>query len=83
MKEIELSMSNFDHSINDGFEDALKEKPNQVFGRHSGWNFNGRVLFNGEKFLEEVWCYGAPVKTIEASSLEELMTTVNNEFGWG
>jgi hypothetical protein len=80
-EEIDLGMSNFDHSIDDGFEEALKEKPKAVYGRHSGWNFNGLVYFEGGMFFEQVWRYGAPVATISAPSLLELMEIVNSEYG--
>lgn len=82
MNEIDLGMSNFDGSIDNGFKDALLASPNEVFGRHAGWNFNGRVYFDGDQFCEDVWVYGSHVKTIKADSLSDLMEDVNSEFGY-
>lgn len=82
MKEIELSMSNFDHEIDDGFEKALKEKPNKVCGTHAGWDFYGKVFYDGEQFCEEVWVYGSVIETIKANNLEDLMSAVNDKYGW-
>ena len=76
------SMSNFDHSIDEGFEDALKEKPNVLCGQHSGWNFCGYVWFDGTNFVEQVWQYHTPVEEVAAPSLKELMENVNEKYGW-
>ena len=78
--EISLGMSNFDHTIDDGFEKALRE--NKVFGRHSGYEFNGMVWYNDKRFHEEVWRYCAYVETISADTLEELMEKVNDKWGY-
>jgi len=80
--EINLGMSNFDNEIEDGFLEALQGEPGEVFGRHSGWNFNGRVWLENGKFHEEVWVYGSPVAIYSGDSLRELMDEVNNEHGW-
>lgn len=79
LTEIELGMTNFDHSIDDGFEDALRA--GGVFGRHAAWNFNGKVWFADGRFHEEVWQYHSPVGVRSADTLRELMETVNDEFG--
>lgn len=79
LTEIEFSMSNFDHEIDDGMAEALKA--GGVFGRHHAWNFNGMVWFANEKFHEEVWVHNSPVTTVSADTLEELMQEVNSEFG--
>jgi hypothetical protein len=72
-------MSNFDHSINDGFEEQLRT--GKLWGRHAGWNFNGRVWFADGKFHEEVWVYRVIQKIVSADTLRELMDAVNDEFG--
>lgn len=79
LTEIEKGMSNFDHSIDDGLEDALRA--GGVFGRHAAWNFNGKVWFADGLFHEEVWRYHAPVGTHSAATLPELMQIVNDEYG--
>ena len=82
MREAELGMSNFDHDVDDGFEQELRKSPAAVFGRHAGWNFNGRVWFDGESFCEEVWVYGVIQGIVKSDSLKELMKEVNDTYGW-
>jgi hypothetical protein len=78
-EEIDRSMSNFDHTIDEGFEDALKG--GKVFGRHAAWDFNGLVWYQDGKFHEEVWVYRSYRKTYGADTLELLMEGVNRDFG--
>ncbi len=79
-KEIRLGMTNYDHSIDEGFEVAIKKEA--CFGRHRGWDFNGRVWWD-DCFHEEVWVYGEPIEIISAETLEELMKQVNDKYGCG
>lgn len=79
MVEGVLGMTNFDHTIDDGFESSLRTQA--VWGRHAGWNFNGRVWFDGNEFCEEVWTYHVPREVVRASSLQELMRIVNEQYG--
>lgn len=74
-------MSNFGLSVDEGFEKELRSRPDRVFGRHAGWNFNGRVWFDGTTFHEEVWTWGIPVEIISADTLEGLMAEVNSKYG--
>ncbi len=78
--EIPLGMSNFDHTIDDGLDVALRS--GEVQAKHAGWNFNGNVWFAGGQFHEEVWQYRVPVAIVSATTLEDLMKTVNDRFGW-
>jgi hypothetical protein len=80
-EESELGMSNYNHTIDEGFEEALRSL--KYIGRHAAWDFNGLVWFDGEKFNEEVWQYHIPVKVVQADSLRDLMDDVNDEFGAG
>lgn len=82
MEELELGMSNFDRSIDEGFAEALQARPGEVKGRHAGWNFNGQVYFHDGKFHEEVWVYGSPRQVISADTLSELMDDVCAEYGY-
>ncbi|GAB2696542.1 hypothetical protein [Kitasatospora kifunensis] len=75
-----LGMSNFDHAIDPGFEDRLRNEA--VWGRHAARNFNGRVWFENDAFHEQVWCYGHPVAHFSAPTLPKLMEQINNEYGW-
>jgi len=83
MVEIDEVMSNFDHDIDEDVAKQLQEKPGRLYGQHSAWDFCGRVWFENDKFHEQVWVYGSPVKEISSKTLEELMEEVNDEFGQG
>lgn len=78
-EEIDLGMSNFDHSIDEGFAERLQE--GHCYGRHAAWDFNGLVWFADGQFHEEVWCYGVRRQVFSADTLEELMQTVNAKWG--
>ena len=82
MKEINLGMSNGDGSIDDGFAEALKEAPGEVFGNHYGWNFCGNVYFKDGQFHEEVYIYRVLQEMISAGTLEDLMTDVCDKYGY-
>lgn len=77
--ETDLGMSNFDHKVDDGFAEALRA--GKVFGRHSGWNFNGLVWWDGAQYREAVHRYGQHSQTFAADTLEDLMRDVNDEWG--
>lgn len=74
-------MSNQYHEIDDGFEDALRSRPNEVYGYYAGWDFNGRVWFDGEKFNCEVWHYREIQEVISALTLRDLMEAVSDKWG--
>lgn len=80
-REIDLGMSNFDGSIDEGLSEALQAEPDEVFGRHAGWNFNGKVWFQDGKFHEEVWVFGSLQQVISADTLSDLMEEVCAEYG--
>lgn len=52
------------------------------FSRHSGWDFSGLVWFADGRWHERVSGHGTPRAAYSADTLEELMRTVNDEFGW-
>ena len=81
-EERNLTMSNLDHTIDDGLEAALKAAPSAIYCRHAAWNFNGRVWWDGQMFVEQVWVYGSPRAEIRAATLQELMDEVNSEYGY-
>lgn len=79
---IDTGMSNFDHTIDEGFADDLRER--EVYGRYAGWNFNGLVWFDRERqeFACEVWHYKVPQEDVfYAATLEEIMDDVSAEWG--
>jgi len=79
---IEPKMSNFDGSIDDGLEEALKEPG--TYSEHAAWDHHGKVWWDAEEgvFKEEVWQYKVPVAVLSAPTLQELRETVNEEYGW-
>lgn len=80
LTEIKLGMSNFDQEIDEGLAEALKQ--GGVRAQHSAWDFCGRVYYEDGKFHEEVWTHGSISETLSADTLTELMTAVNNEYGY-
>lgn len=78
--EISIGMTNFDHTIADGFEDRLRSE--RVWGRHAAAEFNGRVWFEDGVFHEQVWRYHEPCAHFAEPSLTGLMTTVNDAYEW-
>jgi hypothetical protein len=79
-REIKLGMTNFDHTIDACFEERLRNE--QVWGRHWALDFNGRVWFEDGVFHEQVWRYYEPRAHFAEPTLAELMTTVNDAYGW-
>jgi len=75
---IELGMSNCDHSIDEGLEEALEEGG---LCQYSGWNFCGYVWFEDGQYTCQVWCHKSPMEEISADTLEELMENVSSEYG--
>ena len=82
MREIAYDMSNFDSVVDTGFAEALQAEPGAVFGRHSAWDFNGKVWYADEQFHEEVWRYRVPQEVMSANTLETLMKMVCDKWGW-
>lgn len=80
-EEIELGMSNCDHSIDEGFAEALRVAPRKAVGRHAGWNFNALVWFEHGQFHSEVWVHRSPRSRHQADTLKELMRIHNAEYG--
>jgi len=81
MEKTPLGMSNYDHEIDEEFEAVLRQNQNKIFGRHSAWNFNALVWFDGKVFQSEVWQYHEVVGYCSAASLKELMNIHNDAYG--
>jgi hypothetical protein len=79
--DIELTMSNSDRSIDEGFEDALKADTNN-YGQYAGYNFCGYVWFALGWFTCQVWTHGEACEEIKATNLEDIMREVSGEYGW-
>jgi hypothetical protein len=79
LTEIDAHMSNFDHSIDDGMEQRLRE--GGTCSEHSGWDFHGDVWFADDQFHEEVFTYHVYRETFSAPTLGELMELVDDQYG--
>jgi hypothetical protein len=73
-------MSNFGREIDKETEQAIKGK--ELFSRYAGWNFNGLVWWQDNKWLCEVWCYGSWRETFACDTTEEIMEEVSDEYGY-
>ena len=73
-------MSNFDREINKEKETELKKGGN--WGSYSGENFVAYFWFNNNKFECEIWRYHTLTDIIIMDTLEEIMETVSNKYGW-
>lgn len=78
---VEQVMTNFDHSIREGADQELKQRPNEAVGAHSAREFRGDVFFDGEEFVEVVNRYHEAVDVVRAPTLEQLMRDVNEKWG--
>lgn len=79
LKYLDMEMTNFGHSIDDGFEERLRDE--NCWGNHHAWNFCGDVWFEDGKFHENVYQYHVFQSELEAETLEELMKLVNAKYG--
>jgi len=80
--QLDLSMTNYDQSIDDGLAEALQASE-EVFTAHYGSNFCGTVWFADGKFWEAVYVFHELQQVISAESLPDLMKAVNDKYGWG
>ena len=80
-KRLDLGMSNFDHSIDQGLEEALQE--GKSYAKYNGWNFCGDVYWDKkeQKYICEVCQYHEWVETIKADNLKEIMEKVSEYYG--
>lgn len=78
-EELDTVMTNFDHSID--WDVAEKLKTGQYTAAYAGWNFNGRVWWAGT-YKCAVWRYGSHVETVISDSLQEIMDTVSERYGY-
>lgn len=77
---INESISNFDHTVDEGMEEKLKN--GQFYGEYAAWNFHGDVWWTGEQFACEIWIYGNHENTIYADTLEEIMKEASDLYGY-
>lgn len=73
-------MSNFDQIIDRDVEKLLKSS--DYYTAYPAWNFYGEVWYDGENFHCQVEQYHAHMDTIIATTLEEIMEEVSDQYGW-
>lgn len=73
-------MSNGDRVIDKRTEEAIKGK--DLFSRYVSWNFNGKVWWQDNKWLCEVWCYRSWRETFVCDSTEDILEEVSSEYGY-
>lgn len=73
-------MSNFDGQINLKTAEEIKGK--DLFSRYAGWNFNGKVWWQNNKWLCEIWCYQSFRETFVCDTLKEMMEEISSEYGY-
>lgn len=72
-------MSNFDHEINNEIAEKIKGK--KYFSQYAGWNFCGYCWWQAGKWHCEIHVYRCYQKTISATTLQEIMDEVCDEYG--
>lgn len=79
----DLGMTNFDHSIDDGLEEALTSSPNNMTAGYSGWNFYGLVWYDDKSklFICRIKRYRCISGYLGAETLRDLMDEVCCNYG--
>lgn len=74
--------TNYDHTINHEVADELMN--GNYWAQYSGWDFCGYVWYDKEekKWCCEVWTYHVHRETVEADTLEAIMKTVSESYGY-
>jgi hypothetical protein len=81
LPEVESSMSNFDHEVEEGTAEAIAD--GEHMANYSGWDFHAYVYLGAEGvYVADVHRYHSHRAFIEAPTLEELMADTSAKFGW-
>lgn len=73
-------MSNYDGLIDENTASEIKGR--ELFSRYAGWNFNGKVWWGNNQWNCEVWQYHSHMETVSKDTLEEIMQTVCDKYGY-
>ena len=73
------SISNFDHLIDDGLEQDLRDG---MYARYFGWNFCGDLYFKDDRFYCDVYVYHVMQETISVNKLKDIIAAVSDKYGW-
>lgn len=80
LESVGVVMSNYDYIVKPDAEERLKE--GDIFGEYTAWNFWAAVWFDDPDFQCAVKQYKKHVSTFTASTLEEVMETASERYGW-
>ena len=78
--EFKGGMSNYNFSIAEGVEDALRT--GEFHAAYAGWNFRGYVWFDAGLFKCEVWVDRVAREVLEAPTLHDMMHVVSRKYGY-
>jgi len=79
-KELDTVMSNFDFEIDRKIEEKLKT--GNYWSQYAGYDFCGYVWWNRDKWSCEIWQYKSHIDTIHGKTLEAIMETVSEKYGF-
>lgn len=75
-------VSNCDRVIDREVEADLRERRIEV-AEYPGWDFYALVHFREGQFVATVKRYGAVVGEVSEPTVDALIVTVSDRFGWG
>jgi len=82
--EAEASVySNYDHRLDADVAQHLENHPGEVFAQHAAWNFCGYVWRQPDgRWVDQVWQWNAPVEDIFGDTIEDVIRTANEGYGY-
>ena len=76
MRELKsLAIADLDQATQFEVEGALRAEPNLVYVGYAAPTHVGKVWFDGEQFVNEVFRHGTAVVTVKGDSLREAIET--------
>ena len=76
-----LSVCNFDSSIDAGIADILRVGEGDTFSKHYAHNFCGIVYYEDGSFHEDIIIFGVMRETMSDESISGLVKKVNDKYG--
>lgn len=80
MEELDTVMSNLFREIDQAVAANLIHLPN-TYALYTGWNFCGKIWWFDGSYHCQVFVYGSH-KNIVSGTLEEIMKTVSDQYGY-
>lgn len=73
--------SNYDHKMSLEVEEMLRLNPLKLWAAHAGWDYFGRVWFDGQKWHSDVKVHGDVVAHIDGDSARQVIDATIASFG--